>query len=415
VLQQVPVVTSYESFVAASGAVSETDSAEVHHAILNGQAGAELRRLVTLTDRRALGAFFTRAALADLLVEPLGSSSAPIRVVDPSCGAGDLLLAAARRVGEIPEDRRPTLRLQGVDVVPEFVGAAANRLRLAAKLSASPISVAVRCGDGFEATELRKATHLILNPPFFAMTAAKNCTWASGQVTAAAVFLVSNLKQCSDGVAVYAILPEVLRGGTRYGKWRKEVENHLEIESMHSAGQFDSWTDVDVFILRGKVRHLNEHAAGSSRWVPESNEESVGSRFKISTGPVVHFRDPKKGPFHPFLISKDFPTWSLIKSLSQSRRFAGRVIQPPFVAIPRTSRPGDEFRARGAVVLGDRSVAVENHLIVAQPLDGTAAACSDLLARLRDRRTSVWLDEVIRCRHLTVASIRDLPWWGPLL
>jgi len=34
-----------------------------------------------------------------------------------------------------------------------------------------------------------------------------------------------------------------------------------------------------------------------------------------------------------------------------------------------------------------------------------------LLASLTDRRTKAWLDERIRCRHLTVSAVRDLPIW----
>jgi hypothetical protein len=34
------------------------------------------------------------------------------------------------------------------------------------------------------------------------------------------------------------------------------------------------------------------------------------------------------------------------------------------------------------------------------------------VARLKDPRTTTWLNERIRCRHLTVGAVRDLPWWN---
>jgi len=38
-------------------------------------------------------------------------------------------------------------------------------------------------------------------------------------------------------------------------------------------------------------------------------------------------------------------------------------------------------------------------------------ACRELLRSLKDERTTHWLDERIRCRHLTVAALDELPWW----
>ena len=39
-----------------------------------------------------------------------------------------------------------------------------------------------------------------------------------------------------------------------------------------------------------------------------------------------------------------------------------------------------------------------------------AHACEELMAVLRRPKTTDWLDRHIRCRHLTVDSIRNLPW-----
>jgi hypothetical protein len=86
-------------------------------------------------------------------------------------------------------------------------------------------------------------------------------------------------------------------------------------------------------------------------------------------------------------------------------------LKPPFVAIRRTSRPGDRHRAIGTLITALQPVAVENHLIALRPKDGTVKACRELLYSLKDDRTTHWLDERIRCRHLTVAALNELPWW----
>lgn len=55
-------------------------------------------------------------------------------------------------------------------------------------------------------------------------------------------------------------------------------------------------------------------------------------------------------------------------------------------------------------------MAVDNHLIVAEPLTGGAARCQELLEVLDGPKVVHWLDERIRCRHLTVTVVRSLPW-----
>jgi hypothetical protein len=58
-------------------------------------------------------------------------------------------------------------------------------------------------------------------------------------------------------------------------------------------------------------------------------------------------------------------------------------------------------------------VLVENHLLICQPIDERAPSCEELLDVLADPATSAWLDARIRCRHLTVRALRDVPMPGP--
>lgn len=62
------------------------------------------------------------------------------------------------------------------------------------------------------------------------------------------------------------------------------------------------------------------------------------------------------------------------------------------------------------LIEGEQPVAVDNHLIVAEPLTGGVARCRELLKVLDGPKVVHWLDERIRCRHLTVTVVRSLPW-----
>ncbi len=407
-------VTDYQPFLEELARTSHSSDQLAVLAMLDGRAASELRRLVSPERRRELGAYFTSTRLADQLAEPLaGATSSSLRIVDTACGAGDLLLAAARAVVKSRTERETAVDFIGVDLVSAFVKAADDRMSLLRRQSNWTFSHSVRCGEGSEADELVDATHLLLNPPFTSVIAPAHCTWGSGLVNGAAVFLLANLGRCGEGVSVHAILPEVLRCGVRYSKWRAEVEQLLKVESVEPVGRFDTWTDVDVFVLRGTTSRVGSACDGRSAWVPESKGATVGDRYSVSVGSVVHYRDPQVDEAVPYLTSKNFPSWSVVADVAGERRFGGRLEEPPFVAIPRTSRPGDLNRARAAVVVTEWPIAVDNHLLVARPFDGKLTACHELLQQLRDPKTTEWLDQVIRCRHLTVGSVRSLPWWGP--
>jgi hypothetical protein len=98
-------------------------------------------------------------------------------------------------------------------------------------------------------------------------------------------------------------------------------------------------------------------------WIHRSEESRLGDRFAVRIGSVVDYRDRHEGGEHPFIHSRDLPRWGTLSRISRTRRFAGRLVEPPFVAVRRTSRPGDAHRAIGTLVLGESPVAVENHVI----------------------------------------------------
>ena len=72
---------------------------------------------------------------------------------------------------------------------------------------------------------------------------------------------------------------------------------------------------------------------------------------------------------------------------------------------------GDKNRAIGTIINTPSPVYVDNHLVVLIPKTGTMADCKALIKNLKDSRTDEWLNNQIRCRHLTVKSISEIPIW----
>ena len=389
---------------------------------VNGQAAAELRKLVELQTRREQGAFFTTSAIrAKAIPTPPHDDAGEVVYFDPACGAGDLLIESAMRL-PVFDSLGATVhhwgeRLLGCDVEPIFVETARLRLFLAAVYrtgQATPGDIPrdafpwVVVGDGRSQKSLAsRSRHIVLNPPFGYVDVPEETSWAGGRVSEAAVFLIRVLEYAPKGVSITAILPDVLRSGTRYGKWRSLIESMMDISDIDICGVFDEETDVDVFILRGTK---SDSGAEPVQWTPRHHGASVGDFFDVCVGTVVPHRDPETGPRHPFIWPRRLPLSGSFNPDGEWRRFNGRTFDPPFVAIRRTSRPGQKRRAGGVLVVGDRPVAVENHLLVATPKNGAESSCHNLMDVLADSRSRDWLDQQIRTRHLTVSAISRLPW-----
>ncbi len=403
------------------------ENKEINEA-LNGQPSQQLRRLISLDMQRAAGAFFTGEKLAGRASRllKLPTSPKPL-IVDPACGVGDLLLACSRSL-PISKDLKSTLdkwgrQLAGYDLHQEFIDAAKARLALAAIRRGVPVrdmslkdieqslpNIQVR--DGLSANDhIHTATHIILNPPYTTIPAPKNCAWGAGIVSAAAVFLDVWISRTVPGTRIVAILPDVLRTGSRYEKWRGYVRSLATISNIRIVGQFDRWADVDVFLLSltvgGKLRGRRR-----AWWTNGSDGRSVRVKdyFDVCVGPVVPHRDPQAGPVRPYIFAKASTPWGTIKQFLHHRNYEGRAFRPPFVVVRRTSRPGDRERAVGTIVMGKRLVAIENHLVVLLPQDKSYKRCTELLKVLKSPRTSNWLNRRIRCRHLTTTALRELPY-----
>ena len=354
-----------------------------------------------------------------------GAPGVKTRYDDPACGAGDLLLAIARKL-PLRATFRQTIgdwgkRLGGCDISADFVRLAKIRLILLAarRLGLTPPFGLATLSDPFpsivNADSLCPGRHrpaadvLVMNPPFGYANAPPDCQWASGRINLAALFVSRALRDARAGTRIVAVLPEVLRSGSRYVSWRALTRASASILAERSLGRFDRWTDVDVYLLH--IKKTNDTGQRDNPTKGTTNPTGgIGRRFNLCVGPVVPHRHPETGPLVPYLHARSIPPWTECAHIEEVRRFQGRVIKPPFVTIRRTSRPDDGKRAVATLVLGDHAVAVENHLVVCLPKDGTIDSCRELIRRLRSPRSDDWLNKHLRCRHLTTRVLAQMPW-----
>jgi hypothetical protein len=396
---------------------------------VNGEASSRLAELVTPFGLKRTGAFFSSSDLSEQAAAGIifGTTEQAVLITDPACGAGSLLLAAAKR---LPLKRSLTATLHlwgqhlaGFDLHAEFVRAAHLRLAILAMSRGAEFDLPtglplgqlfphIRLGNGLrELPALEAVTHVLINPPFGPVTAPKKCGWATGKVTKAAVFFERCVEVLPPNTHVSGILPDVLRAGSRYQRWRETIERQAVVLGITRLGNFRT-ADVDVFSISLKTRGENSARGRRARWWAATKvKDTVGSRFYVHVGPVVPHRLKKnEGPTHPFLHAKGLPFWGTFRPGDEVVSFVGKAIRPPFVVVRRTSSPSDRYRALGTIIRGSQRVAVENHLLVCVPKSGGLTACERLLKVMQHPATNTFLNRRIRCRHLTVGIVREMPW-----
>ena len=423
-----PYVSSVEELALAALTSSVgCQSVFVPSGLLDGQAGAALRQSIPLEMRRQQGAFFSSSDLRAAALTPCQETIDSLGTfLDPAVGAGDLLIEVARQL-PAQHDLAETLScwgqlLHGRDLQPIFVRLAKARLVLLAVARGAvartkyaggldDILPEIKVGDGLELLARGwPGAHIVMNPPFTYRQASEDINWASGRTNEAAMFLAAAVAGGQPGTRLTAILPDVIRAGSRYDQLRKVIGANLHVTSANSYGQFDAWTDIDVFILKGVIEQSKAGAAATQWWCTADGER-LGDIADISVGSVVPHRDHESGSRHPYLLARNIPLGGEYDvSRAEKRGFQNRMFHPPFVVIRRTSRPGDKSRGLGTVILGTGQVLVENHLIIIQPKDSSAHACSRIVDVLASAHVREWLDNRIRCRHLTVRALKELPW-----
>ena len=394
---------------------------------LDGEPGEMLRRGEKLPRLREQGAYFTGAKMATRLAKVIAVGADYGQVyLDPTCGAGDLLLAVAKNL-PIANTFRGTLDhwgrcLAGCDISSDFVRLAKARLALlAAKrcgvrpsnentVLSRTFSKIVEADFLSRSKRAHRADVVIMNPPFGYTRAPDECEWAQGRVSAAAMFTERAIQDSREGTRIVAILPDVLRSGSRYEGWRTTIDAISSIRREQPLGLFDRWADVDVYLLDLlKAGKQGGGKAGIS--ISARKPGGVGRRFAVHVGPVVPHRHEEVGPEVRYIHARSLPAWGERTRIVEKRKFTGRLFEPPFVAVRRTSRPDGKKRAVATLVLGKGAVAVENHLVVVLPKDGTEDTCRALITRLQSSKTDNWINRRLRCRHLTTAVLAEMPWW----
>ena len=417
-------VDSLERLAFAGVPARDPAIAQFIKAALDGGPSDELSKTEPISNRRAAGSFFTGSAVARRMIGPWrGASSAAFTYLDPACGAGDLLLAAADHL-PILETLPATLdlwatHLVGYDLDPRFVAATKARLILLARSKIpnshhTPLSAAldhfpgIVVADGLtqQLSQPTTTIRLLMNPPFTLTQASPRCTWGGGSISTAARFVDYWIHHLSPGSELVAILPDVLRSGSRYERWRTTVETHATILLCESLKRFSPNINVDVFLLSLGI--ATQHSGPADWWPRSTASRTVNHFFDVKVGPVVPHRHHECGPSRPFATTSDLPIGRTVRHLSTSRRFSGTLFRGPFLTVRRTSRPGDR-RCRATLVLDPRSIAVENHLLVLLPRHSSLTYCYRALHQLNSSKTDEWLDRRIRCRHLTVSAAGSIP------
>jgi SAM-dependent methyltransferase len=162
------------------------------------------REAVVAPDRRRLGAHHTPPPVARRLVEiALEGITAGATVLDPACGGGTFLVAAAQH--------RPDVRLRGIDLDPLAVATTRAALR-----SVGVVEARIDRGDGLAAPWA--ADVVIGNPPFLSplgadtagtpAAVAMRAELGAPYADVAALFLLVALERVTPGGRVVLLQPE---------------------------------------------------------------------------------------------------------------------------------------------------------------------------------------------------------------
>ncbi len=390
----------------------------------NTYISKKIRDLIPIEELKTFGAFFTGDQLSDKAANLLSSFSEKSRLLDPACGAGSLLISVLKYL-PVRRTLSATLNmwgdiLYGFDLHEEFIRATKLRIILDAMQRVEIIDVTnistlesslphIQTGNIYDNSHsLNQMTHIFINPPYIKVLAPDSIKWASGHINSAAMFIDYCIDNMQESSQIVGILPEVLRSGSNYEKWRGLIADNSDSIKISHCMQFDKKTGVDIFLFSAFKR-----TASGELWNTTlmQSHENIGSFFDVSVGPVVPHRDELRGKNYPYIKPHNTPSWETLNSsdITERRQYAGHVVQPPFIVIRRTSSPSDQYRAIGTIITGEEYIAVENHLIIVKPKSKKLKDCQSLLSILKADETNDFLNRRIRCRHLTVSSVKEIP------
>lgn len=392
--------------------------------LMNGHATNFVYNTLSLSDRRKHGVFFSGALWAKTILAGHDLTGWQ-RFVDPSVGVGDLLLEVCRSL-PLQKTANETIkdwadRLVAIDLRKSFLDIAWMRIQGLAyhrhaaekgqsnKISFKELPKTFQVGDALETNlQLTPDDCVVMNPPYQRIQAPENSFAGKGKRSAAALHLERIIRIAPPGVGIFALIPDVLRSGSSYAKFRTELTNLVNITSFKPFGAFGTQADIDVAILVATSKPPEEALIELQ---PEiSNEQCIEDFFSVSVGPVVPHRTPTDGKLYGYLTAKNAVVGEEIKAASEFATYNCRIERGPFVIVRRTSSPSDKKRARSTLFSSREEALVENHLLILKPKDKKISTCRMLLSVLDNDRTDAWLNHRIRCRHLTVGAIKSLPW-----
>lgn len=188
--------------------------------------------------RRAQGAFYTPPDLVAWILDRALPAAAPgVAVLDPACGTGHFLVAAARRLG--------VRAVHGSDLDPDAVRIARERLA-AEDPTVPPADIAARVvvADGLTAWEGRAFDAVVGNPPFLGQLRRRTAGQsdehrrALGAYTdTSAVFLHRSLALVRPGGAVALVQPLSVLAARDAGEVRRSVADQGVVEHFWCSGQ----------------------------------------------------------------------------------------------------------------------------------------------------------------------------------
>ncbi|MBP0644260.1 hypothetical protein J8J17_20905, partial [Mycobacterium tuberculosis] len=120
-----------------------------------------------------------------------------------------------------------------------------------------------------------------------------------------------------------------------YQLLRNAIEERLQAECK-VWGRFNQKTDIDVFNLYGQKYSSNHVIAWQKSY---DKYPTLSEKFDVFIGPLVAYRDKEEGDEYPYIHAKNCARCQEITSITEKRKFQGKVIEPPFVVIKRTSSP----------------------------------------------------------------------------
>ncbi len=373
---------------------------------------------------RAHGTYFTDDAVSDSLLR--GVSDFNGSVYDPAAGCGDLILRYLEHMplqGSFDQQiRTVSRRIFACEIDASFVCLMRLRIwlylflrnyghvkisdiKLPSAACLGRIFPGIVVGDGLKSSALRTPDLVLMNPPFQKVCVGDQCAWASGHVSLAAVFLASILKRFPDS-RLLAILPDVIRSGTRYSRLRSLVG--LADYAWSIVGRFDSKTDVDVFT----VDFGRKAKPPSTALDVLTARHPVSSFFEVHVGSVVLFRDDNVGQDRQFLCAESVPAGRVIRTVGRRLKNSHAPVKGPIVVVRRTSSPSDRIRCVSSFIDSTSEFHVDNHLIWLKPkLDKDARlACRQLHSYFQSEECTDLVNDLIRCRHLTVRVVASLPY-----